>query len=441
MRTKSFFVAAALTSSAFAATSITIVDVVPASLSSERAQNSEPNISVNPANPQQIMISAFGNSDFKNPIFFSNDGGANWSLFQYTRVSDQTLAWSDKGAFIAELSPSAARIFVGVQRHPTAARHQFHPLPVSLFAPSVGGPDQPWIDVVTVNIRDHIYVAFNDLSVPSARTAAIRFSLDDGLHWRNVHIDRGSPRGQDLPPVRVKAQGNTVYGVFERPSSNPPSGDVPGDLVIVRDDNAGRDRFKALGAAGVVVSANELFPQGFLGQERLGSDLSIAVDPNNPARVAVAFGATSGGLPLVALRVSINSGASWTEVYTTPTNCGLPAVAIATNGTIGLLYTRLAAGNLETHLVESADTFAKSTDFTLSRFPDGTPDVVFDPYIGDYMDLVAVGDTFYGTFCASNDVSAFPITPTFLRDTSALGTTVPFSIDPFFFATDAVSGP
>src|SRR5205823_6867 len=74
-------------------------------------------------------------------------------------------------------------------------------------------------------------------------------------------------------------------------------------------------------------------------------------------------------------------------------------------------------------------------------FTDGNPAAVFDPYIGDYEDLEAVGDTFYGTFSASNNTSLFPTQPTFLRDHSMLGNTVSYSIDPYFFSTLAVPEP
>ncbi|MGC3989127.1 MAG: hypothetical protein QM796_05465 [Chthoniobacteraceae bacterium] len=102
-------------------------------------------------------------------------------------------------------------------------------------------------------------------------------------------------------------------------------------------------------------------------------------------------------------------------------------------------YTKLVSGNLETHFIQTSNDFSSITETTLSRFTNGDPASVFDPYIGDYEDLVAVGTTFYGTFSASNNTSLFPTQPTFLRDSSLLGSSVNYSIDPFFFKVTTVS--
>src|SRR6266516_6947206 len=62
---------------------IKIVNVIPQSLSGETNQDSEPNIAVNPANPQQIAISAFSPDPMGGanaPIFVSTDGGDTWTL-------------------------------------------------------------------------------------------------------------------------------------------------------------------------------------------------------------------------------------------------------------------------------------------------------------------------------------------------------------------------
>ena len=70
---------------AYAVESLTIVDVIPNSLSGETDDNSEPNIGVNPVNPRQAVISSFGHitsfSPFtiSNPYFATNNGGTTWS--------------------------------------------------------------------------------------------------------------------------------------------------------------------------------------------------------------------------------------------------------------------------------------------------------------------------------------------------------------------------
>ena len=78
-----------------------------------------------------------------------------------------------------------------------------------------------------------------------------------------------------------------------------------------------------------------------------------------------------------------------------------------------------------------------------------TPALQYDPYLGDFFDLTCVGNTFYGTFCASNadnGTNALFSNVSFLRDytgtpgtssfklTNSSGSQVSASIDPFFFS-------
>ena len=80
----------------------------------------------------------------------------------------------------------------------------------------------------------------------------------------------------------------------------------------------------------------------------------------------------------------------------------------------------------------------------LADTPANVPVKTFDPYLGDYDHLLAVGKDFYGIFSANNtpDPNNFPQGVTFQRnhdctaqnllDTDGV-TVVNVSIDPFFF--------
>jgi hypothetical protein len=60
-----------------------IVDMIPQSQSSETNQDSEPNLSVNPANPTQLVGTAFtpaGALGANAPVYVSTDGGNTWAL-------------------------------------------------------------------------------------------------------------------------------------------------------------------------------------------------------------------------------------------------------------------------------------------------------------------------------------------------------------------------
>jgi hypothetical protein len=83
-------------------------------------------------------------------------------------------------------------------------------------------------------------------------------------------------------------------------------------------------------------------------------------------------------------------------------------------------------------------------DIVLSTAPASVPAKTFDPYLGDYDHLVAVGKDFYGIFSANNtpDQANFPNGVVYQRNADfathrllALAGTTPVapSIDPFFF--------
>ncbi len=77
-----------------------IVDAVPNDHSNETNNDSEPNIAVNPANPNQMAITAFTPPDSgqtNGPIFYSTDRGENWSLLfdvPGNGSRDQTIAFA-----------------------------------------------------------------------------------------------------------------------------------------------------------------------------------------------------------------------------------------------------------------------------------------------------------------------------------------------------------
>lgn len=85
-----------------------------------------------------------------------------------------------------------------------------------------------------------------------------------------------------------------------------------------------------------------------------------------------------------------------------------PALAVAANGVMGLLYTRLTGTGADQRMStefyrQSASGMGGRTD-VLATWPKNTPARVYHSYIGDYQQVVAVGNIFYGTFSASNEV-------------------------------------
>ena len=186
-----------------------------------------------------------------------------------------------------------------------------------------------------------------------------------------------------------------------------------------------------------------------LGSVRVSSRIAIAVDPRNRRRVYLAW---CDGMPAVApgfrlhLRRSDDGGTTWTGDLRTINQVTNPGLAVNIRGTVGLLYQRLttpAGGNrFETHLEISDDRFASvRADMLIANLPDlgGT----FQPTIGDYANLIAVGKDFHGAFCGFNQPTRanFPNDVTYLRNVDfpnqrLLGndgvTVRANSIDPFY---------
>ncbi|MGC3989123.1 MAG: hypothetical protein QM796_05445 [Chthoniobacteraceae bacterium] len=206
---------------------------------------------------------------------------------------------------------------------------------------------------------------------PPGPTASVRFSLDGGLTWQRRVIENKTPKLLQDGSVRAAALGNDVCAVFERFNALAPRNTLTSDIVIVRDVSAGLGNFTTLPP--VTIAKNQPIPYGQLGDERMGSDLSLVMDPNNFGHLYVAFAVQPGPAPYLVVYESTTFGATWTQVWKAPSNTGLPALAMTQNGMLGLLYTAYTAGNLETHLLQTGNDFSTVSDTVLSRFVNGKP--------------------------------------------------------------------
>ena len=237
------------------------------------------------------------------------------------------------------------------------------------------------------------------------------------------------------------------------------SSGVKSDIVVVRDDNwaSGPQKFQDLidstdGRAGQrVVSNVPIASLGRkLGTQRVGSSLSIAVDPTDSRRIYVAWcdGLASSSFPYTLhIRRSDDSGQNWTGDLFSLANTTNPGLAVNSSGVVGALYQELVNKNGDnrwrTHFVLSTDHFTNITDTVLADVLDSAEGATTTVIIGDYSNLVAIGNDFYGVFSAYNepDLSNFPVGVTYLRNhdfnTKTLLNTnnsavVSPSVDPYF---------
>jgi hypothetical protein len=466
---------------------ILVVNMIPQSLSGETNQDSEPTIAVNPANPLEIVGTAFTPDPMGGsmaPVFISTDGGNTWALNFIVPSQEIT------GDITVAFGTSGNRLYAGILRFPAPPgqtllnilrTNDFQSATAMKVLANRLGVDQPFVQAATVAAgnavgKDRVYVGGNDFAANNGQTTTIDQCLSAAVaspSFKSVRLDPRPTAGQNGPQSRPAIHPDgTVYAAYYGWRSR--SGDweantlvVTADVVVVRDDQwgAGTKPFTNLvdpddHLAGLRVARGVTFPfhntgRGVPGQQRLGGDIAIAVDPTNSNTVYVAWAQQEPPSSVYSFHVrrSTNRGATWSADLISPPmpNAINAALAVNSDGTVGLLYQQLTGdGNgprWVTHFQRSSDA-TNWTDSVLSTAPADTPSVEpptgFDPYLGDYDHLMAVGKDFYGVFSANNtpDLDNFPNGVKYQRNHDftartllALdGTTqVTVSIDPFFF--------
>jgi hypothetical protein len=448
---------------------IHIVNMIPACLSGETNQDSEPNLAVNPEAPSDIVATAFTPAPLGGayaPIYVSTDAGTTWALRVVVPengpvgTSDITVGFATSGGMLYAGILSGKSAHLKILRTPSFASTT--PMEELLDRAE---EDQPWVVagslVVGASTSDHVFVGNNDFNL-RPDTATVDLSSNAAgtpppAGFAPHQIEHRATAGQDGPSVRIALHpGGTVYAAFER-WVTASGANIDMDVVVTRDDDwgSGAPPFGALvdsadHAVGQRVATNRFVRfNDTMGQERLGADLSIAVDPGDSAKVWIAWcdrvGGVSGTDWTLHVRYSEDSGQSWHGDVRTITNAKNPSLAITSHKSVGLAYQQFTGSRWETKLEMTDDAWGTpATTVVLHSAPAGAPGATFLPYIGDYIRLLAVGDSFYGVFSGNNtpDPANFPNGVVYQRavdwNTGTLlnidqATPVAPSIDPFFF--------
>jgi hypothetical protein len=454
---------------------LTVVNMIPRSLSRETQQDSEPSIAVNPANPQQIVATAFTPDPAggpRAPVFVSTDGGSTWALRTIVpggeATSDISIGFSTQGG----------ELYAGILNFTTGnlnilrTNNPFGTAPMTTLVDRAD-EDQPWVTAATDGGHDHVYVSHNNFNTqPKTATVELSANARTGAAPAGFAphvVEHRATAQQDGPSVRTAVHSSgVVYGAYLRwvkvIKQTATALDLEVDVIVVRAENfaTAASPFTALRdpgdkVAGLRVAKNRVMhftgSVGPLGQERIGSDLAIAVDPTNAQNVFLAWCDRVGGVNgtdwTLHVRHSTDRGHTWSPDVFTVKNAKNPSLAINDQGQVALLFQRLvgtgAAARWSTRLSVTTDAWATGVrPHILHTALASQPPRQFLPYLGDYVRLVAVGHEFFGVFSGSNrpDMANFPNGVTYQRNANFTThtllrtdnvTQVAVSIDPFFF--------
>jgi hypothetical protein len=308
-----------------------------------------------------------------------------------------------------------------------------------LAPPPAGSASMPWIGNhrdPAAGVIDHCsYVTVIDNVFPGPPAATCLAEDRPPMSTSNP----GRTLGQ-IPAARIASARGTTYVVMYRTVSKNVY-----DVVVYRRDGGKFDVIRDIDLTSAVshmaaalsmadCSKRDTLPGfrlarcvsypylangiGATGQEsRKASELSIAVNPTNPDKVYVAWAEQSNTtipsapLPAQPLQLrfaqSADGGRTWTTSSWTYDQATNPALAVAADSVIGILFQQLVTvGPGQTHWQTQ---FATTTDFAtkpativLADVDASQPVTATNPYIGDYIELQSLGRRFYGVFSASN---------------------------------------
>jgi hypothetical protein len=408
--------------------------------------NGEPSIAVNPNNTQQLVVVSFtsnwGGGTRNAVMFFSQDGGATWArdatippppgiaaAFLNSCPCDQSIDYGRDGhlygTFLLDnfASPPTINVVTGSTTDPSqAASWSWNGNPVQLTnAAHQGNADQPWLLVNRnpgIAIEDDVYVAYDDFNgSPDARVAVSR-----GANPVNITIDNKAGTESPLstnPGLRLATdpRNGTVYVAYEQSSGATQPKNVT--YKVNRSTDGGATWTLNGSSDGLTVDSvkSDQAPGFKFGgvNALLGGVDHAAVDPRN-GDLYVVYGVDNGagGNKLQLRRLSdngsggLNVGAA-NAVTAAAANAALPSIAIASDGTIGILYDTfdgMSAGTpsfpqFSAHLARSTNQGASFTDEILLTFLSPANNNTSDPrqrVLGDYQEMKAVGTTFFGVF-------------------------------------------
>ncbi|MEP6920701.1 MAG: HYR domain-containing protein [bacterium] len=429
-----------------------VADVVvnntnPNLTNTDTANDGEPSIAIDPNNPNEIVISAFSGSWGANaPIWHSTDGGNNWTK-QFTvpappgipgatgcpcdQAFDYDRANGVSGTFLTSID-----IFSGTTTDPTMSTvwNWLVQMGVTQRTNNVttSGIDQPWLLVnrdPTTMTQDNVYVAYDELNSNSMRVAVSLGTNPPNFVRDNLSGNTGGGFVNPGHRLAVDRTNGAVYSLWQVRAGGGDDGTHNISYRLNRSTDGGQTWTLNGNGGGIAVATgdstqacpsgcgtgctNNTFKFGTV-NALLGGVLHAAVDPTN-SDVYYVYGNRDSGTNnnrLAIRRLQDNGSGGLTiggEVFVTgQVQAALPSVAVASDGTVGVLYTQFDGLSSMSNIPMFSVHFAMSidhgqtfpTNLVLENFLSSATDsgACRQRVLGDYQQVKSVGTTFFGVF-------------------------------------------
>jgi hypothetical protein len=429
---------------------VVVSNTNPNLTNTDTANDGEPTIGINPANPNEIVLTAFsGDWGANAPLWHSTDGGETWTKQFTVPVPPGTPSAQDcpcdqavdygrtnnlSGTF---LSFSPTDVYSGTTTNPASSAAwnwllDINGNAVRTNSVAAGNTDQPWLLVNrdTANAgQDNVYVAYDDFTI-SPR--GMRVAVAGGTNPPNFSVDNLAgfgPTGTINPGHRLAVDPSSgfVYSLFQQLVGAGSGGSRNVNYMLNRTTDSGGTWGLNGSPTGVLIAnADSTQPTPKFGTVNalLGGVDHAAVDPTNGDVYYVYGNRDSGtGNNRLAIRRLQDDGVGGLTIgaesfVTGQVQAALPSVAVTTNGVVGVLYDTFDGFDAVTnfpiftaHLSTSTDQGATFADLVLETFLSSAMDCCVDPsfcrpgadctrqrVLGDYQQVKAFGTTFYGVF-------------------------------------------
>ncbi len=330
----------------------------------------EPSIGINPANPDEIVLTAFSGSwGGTSPLWHSTDGGDTWTK-QFTIPvppgtasatncpCDQAVDYG-RGSQLSGtfLSFSPTDVYSGTTTNPANSASWNWLLDMSgnaLRTNSVaaGNTDQPWLLVnrdTALAGQDNVYVAYDDFTI-SPR--GMRVAVAGGSNPPNFTADNVAgfgPTGTINPGHRLAVDPSTgfVYSLFQQLVGGGAGGSRNVNFMLNRSTDSGASWGLNGSPTGVLIAntdSTQPTPKFGTVNALLGGVDHAAVDPTN-GDVYYVYGnrdSVTGNNRLAIKRLQDDGAGGLTigaeSFVTGQVQAALPSVAVTTNGVVGVLY-------------------------------------------------------------------------------------------------------